>query len=242
MPRNRLDGCACHSPLAHFYIYHSDSSIRELHPFTTITHLASENTKTPKNEDSLRIQFLFRKRSNSIVPSDIKTLTKTGFWATTRTLMSPKAKATVQWTEKLASLADTKEKPSTNESSINTSPALTPTVTAHQEMDYSGTDITLRLEGPYFTPADPARYKTVVCLVAGTGLSGAIAVAGAFVEMERQRSASENCGPIGGACMANAVRGVWERCVVIWSCRESDFVDLPFLKGMLSLSIIGIYG
>jgi hypothetical protein len=36
--------------------------------------------------------------------------------------------------------------------------------------------ISLRLEDPYFTPTDPARYQTVVCLVAATDISGALAI------------------------------------------------------------------
>jgi hypothetical protein len=62
LPRCRLDRCACISLRAQFYIHDSASSVRELHPFTIITHLASQNTSPDPSEDDIHIQFLFRKR------------------------------------------------------------------------------------------------------------------------------------------------------------------------------------
>jgi NAD(P)H-flavin reductase len=75
----------------------------------------------------------------------------------------------------------------------------------------------MRLEGPYFTPANPERYETVICLVAGTGVSGALAIAAAF--------------------QAGRADALWSRCVLIWTVRESDFVDLPFITGKKPCSI-----
>lgn len=72
----------------------------------------------------------------------------------------------------------------------------------------------LRLEGPYFSPADPSRYDVVVCLVAGTGVSGALAIAAAFTESR-------------GKTVAKMSR-VWQKCVVIWSLKATEDVDLPF--------------
>ena len=235
MPRRRLDGCACTSPLAHFYIYHAGSSIRELHPFTTITHLASENVKTPKDEDDLTIQFLFRKRSNSLQPSESAPTPKRGFAEMARTLLSPKIKRKVQWTEKLASHADAQVSAAIPILSTSTNPKRASTFTFGPDHPHTVATIPLRLEGPYFTHADLSRYRTVICLVAGTGISGAIAIAGAFAETERQRTTTmDSCGSLegAGACMASTANGIWERCVVVWSVREEDYIDMPFLKGI----------
>jgi len=231
MPRHRLDGCACTSPLAHFYIYHSESSIRELHPFSTITHLASENMTTPKNEYDITIQFLFRKQSHKLQHVEPALDADSGFAATFRKLISPKTKQKVQWTEKLASLADQ----DLNAANLNSSGSVTPqrrssAVSFGPDHFHPVIDIPLRLEGPYFTPADPARYRTVICLVAGTGISGAIAIAAAFTETERQRVGLSECGPVGGACMAATKNSIWQRCIVVWSVREDDYIDMPFLK------------
>lgn len=239
MPRRRLDGCACTSPLAHFYIYHSDSSIRELHPFTTITHLASENVATAAEEDDLTIQFLFRKRSKQAKAAEPVIVEVKGFWATLRTLIAPKSKGKAQWTEKLAGQADWD-----GEFAQSQLAASTPAADKSRQVSINslGADhsfpiigVSLRLEGPYFTPADPARYRTVICLVAGTGVSGAIAIANAFRETERQRSEKEDpdCGgPVGGACkMSAGEHAIWQRCITLWSVREEDYIEMPWLKG-----------
>lgn len=85
-------------------------------------------------------------------------------------------------------------------------------------------DLALRLEGPYFSPADPSRYHTVVCLVAGTGISGAMAIAGAFRAVHFERLAT-NKKPLN----PTDARPVWQRCIISWSVREEDYVDLPDL-------------
>lgn len=92
-------------------------------------------------------------------------------------------------------------------------------------------DVALRLEGPYFSPADPSRYHKVVCLVAGTGISGAIAIAGAFAESQRSRvqSTSEK------ASLPST--SPWQKCVVIWSVKSSDFVELPFFENCEGLEL-----
>ena len=233
LPRKRLSGCACHSPLAHFYIHHSESSVLEIHPFTTITHLASKKPLVQKGEQSISIQFLFRQsvlHNNPQSPSQ------------------PPLKKSTQWTNKLASLAD-EEKADTNAA--------------------IGAQTSLRLEGPYFTPANPESYKTVICLVAGTGLSGALAIAAAFQAQRGRKSPqsptreanttgnTESPYP-GGATteqnsrskhqpttkplspvaaeapctVARETSGRWTRCIVLWAIRESDFVEMPFFKGM----------
>lgn len=100
---------------------------------------------------------------------------------------------------------------------------------------------TLRLEGPYFTPANPELYRTTVCLVAGTGLSGAVAIADAFRAQRSLPRAEWKASPqavpatTGAACTMMAANGpmYWSRCVVIWTVRESDYVDIPYITGKL---------
>ncbi|KAI9723456.1 MAG: hypothetical protein M1828_004186 [Chrysothrix sp. TS-e1954] len=230
MPRHRLSGCACTSPLAHFYIYHSDSSLRELHPFTTITHLASEKHSTPKEQDDVTIQFLFRKRYRPTQTIDMKASEEKSMVQALRTLVAPKKKKKMQWTEKLANKAHVE-----SDSGIPTSQPSSSRAPSFANMPSPGhpypmVDVALRLEGPYFTPAEPSRYQTVICFAAGTGISGAIAIARAFFEIERQRASSEYCGTDGDPCMTQQSSSVWRRCIVVWSVREGDYVELPFLK------------
>lgn len=231
LPRRRLDGCSCFSPLAHFYIHHSDSSIRELHPFTTITHLASQDIITDSSHDDIDIQFLFRKQG--VIAPAVAPEAKRGFaqamFGMLRQIRRQRPES--QWTNRLAGLA-----------------------VEHNSMaDARGIPVSLRLEGPYFTPADPKRYRTVVCLVAGTGISGALAIAGMFQEIERQASSSASDGrhlgekTDGGgqaSVLANEKSSsvqtlsqtrVWSRCIVVWSVREDCFVDLPGLQSKLQV-------
>ncbi|KAK4691736.1 hypothetical protein P7C71_g5327, partial [Lecanoromycetidae sp. Uapishka_2] len=180
LPRRRLDGCACYSPLAHFHIHHTESSIREIHPFTTITHLASQKVNTPSStslkplatptDETIQIQFLFRK-------------TKTSKKFTPNTDHPREEKSSKQWTNKLASLVDDTKTTVTTREALQEEDRekvkdleLQTTKTLHHT--------SLRLEGPYFTPANPGYYDTVICLVAGTGISGAIAIAAAFSAQE----------------------------------------------------------
>ena len=234
LSRNRLKGCACHSPLAHFHIHHTESSIREIHPFTTITHLAAKKLSSPDSDKTMEIQFLFRKSQASRSLASVKD-------------QSPERRSKRQWTNKLADLVD--------EAAISHSPpSEIPQEADLQKQRSSGQNqISLRLEGPYFTPANPSSYETVICLVAGTGVSGAIAMAAAFrhhamidalepettmfgrekihgAPLERNTTISSNLIPSGAA-------GVWKRCVVLWSVREADFIDLPFWSGKLMKAI-----
>ena len=228
LPRNRLRGCACHSPLAHFHIHHTESSIREIHPFTTITHLASQKLSSSNSEKNVTIQFLFRKSKASRFPTSVDEI-------------PPERRTKQQWTNKLADLIE--------EVTTELSPPSENIEESDLQRQRSSAQYqtTLRLEGPYFTPANPASYDTVICLVAGTGVSGAIAIAAAF----RQQSMMELLEPettmfgdekIHGAPLernftissylapSGAAR-VWKRCVVVWSVREADFIDLPFWHG-----------
>ena len=228
LPKKRLSGCACHSPLAHFHIHHMESSIRELHPFTTITHLASQKFSSSGSDEHIMIQFLFRKSKAS--PS-----------STSLTEKDPERRLKREWTNKLADLVDeeTVEPSQPSEKSEESN--------LHRERLSSHYQTRLRLEGPYFTPANPAVYDTVICLVAGTGVSGAVAIAAAFrqqsvieasepettvhgleelhdIPLERNFTISSFLAPSGKA-------GIWKRCVVVWSVREAEYIDLPFWHG-----------
>ena len=211
LPRKRLSGCACHSPLSHFYIHHSTTSVLEIHPLTTITHLASKKSSVG-DSDSIDIQFLFRQSQTQA--------------------MLPPSKKSSQWTNKLGALVD-EEKADLSRQTTNTIEDAT--------QDFSITT-TMRMEGPYFTPANPELYKTVVCLVAGTGLSGALAFAAAFqaqhTRADEQRKLSypgitlaEEVLDAAPACtISGNHKSIWTRCVVIWTVREKDYTDIPFIK------------
>ena len=235
LPHIRLSGCACHSPLAHFYIHHSTSSIREIHPFTTITHLASKKAMTAKEESTIEIEFLFRKRGSD-GPSNIP--------------IKQRRTANMQWTNKLASIID-EEQGKLAEGKTEAIP--------NTDLSRSSIHTTLRLEGPYFTFAHPSAYRTAICLVAGTGLSGALAIAAAFVAQnsdnddstkressgshEFNNTAAQSCSADGAPRPAPR----WNRCVVVWSIRESQYVDMPFfhskfsLKPVTSIHSLGIH-
>lgn len=276
LPRNRLKGCASTSPLAHFYIHHSESSLRELHPFTTMTHLASQNSITATSEEDIEIQFLFRKRGlapatemiKTIVPADESTdeeekdegvmeaeakwgLVPAIFGAWRRMRRRARPKERLQWTARLAGLSekakhDEMVRIATQDSNgdlnrLETTQTRTPS-------SLRGVPVNLRLEGPYFTPANPAAYETVVCLVAGTGVSGALAIIGAFKEIERKRldveGSTVDLGPeCDDACQQarNEMNGgnkrVWRRLVVVWSVRENDFVALEDLQSLCPFSV-----
>ena len=210
LPRRRLDGCACHSPLAHFHIHHTESSIREIHPFTTITYLASEKVALPShtsekllawNNQTILIQFLFRKSENSS-------------FSTTREGQPRQGKLSKQWTNKLASLVEEK-----SVSVRPSSPEAADSENQLQRLFRPTYHTTLRLEGPYFTPANPASYETVICLVAGTGISGAIAIAAAYSATSTKHTET-----------TTSAEHTWKRCVIVWSVREVDFIDLPFIQ------------
>ncbi|KAL9611722.1 MAG: hypothetical protein Q9167_003645 [Letrouitia subvulpina] len=224
LPRARLTGCSCRSPLAHFYIHHAASSVRELHPFTTITHLATENAGTDASDDDFPIQFLFRKQGKSTPDHELDEVT-TPKSLLRRILRGKNQKLTsVQWTAKLADLAD---QPLPNASlshgiqSSNAGKEQAPTTCS------DSIKISLRLEGPYFYSADPYRYDTVICIVAGTGISGALAIASSFTY---HSSAIEQVVPASGTThhsSRNRQLRRWRQCIVIWSVKECEEIAVP---------------
>lgn len=208
IPRSRLAGCSCRSPLAHFFIHHGDSSSREVHPFSTITHLATKDATTSAEDDEIIIQFLFRKVATAAPTHE--NMARRSWLSTLYYSLRRAPTKSAEWTEKIASPLDHKIEqrshiyPDAKEQSLNTS-----------------VDLALRLEGPYFSPADPSRYHTVVCLVAGTGISGAIAIAGAFSALQTSHSAAALGNPT-----PNFSLPVWRRCIINWSVRETDYSDI----------------
>jgi len=138
LPRKRLSGCACHSPLAHFYIHHMESSIYEIHPFTTITHLASQKTLVQEDdaESSIMIQFLFRQSVPRNAPQSSS---------------QPLLKKSTQWTNKLAALVDEeKGLPNTHHPSNPNKESL-----PFDALVDLGVETSLRLEGPYYNKSTP---------------------------------------------------------------------------------------
>ena len=241
LPRSRLMGCSCKSPVAYFYIHHAESSIRELHPFTTITPLAAQNAATPLVEDDFPIQFLFRKRGQPTTNTFHNVTRFNRFLSLSRMFRSKEQRLrSTEWTDKLANLVDKEHQSPTQTVSASSLEVITttrkdqtsPLSPCSPRPTYPKIDIGIRLEGPYFSPADPYRYDTVVCLVAGTGISGAIAIGGAFTELQRQRSGSydnKNCCRGGSCTHTSNLASTWDRCVIVWSVKASDVVELPFL-------------
>lgn len=239
LPRHRLDGCACKSPLAHFYVYHAASSIRELHPFTTITHLATQNALTAPDDEEFPIQFLFRKSDKTVSSTkDLATFQDDDRPLIPRLFRKVK-RPKMQWTNQVASLVDNHPSPNGTENTASAE-ALEKGIAIKQRLP--SVDVGLRLEGPYFTPADPAHFNTTVCFVAGTGVSGAIAIAAAFSLQERISvlGSSGSQTPTMSRPPSRALKAalaipdtlvptLWKRCIVVWSVREDDVVDLPWL-------------
>ena len=154
-------------------------------------------------------------------------------------------KSSLQWTDRIAGLADESKDPNPEAAgSLAQFPTVSTDATVEAEKTPRDIPIYLRLEGPYFTPADPTRYNTVVCLVAGTGVSGAIAIAGAFRQLEKETS--ERLEPLqmvtrtAGSQHSTSSQELqsrkttdrtWNRCIVVWSVREADYIEMPALKG-----------
>ena len=182
-----------------------------------MTHLASQNNATEASEDDFPIQFLFRKQggkgpsSAAVVPLPLYKRILRG---------KKKRKQSTQWTARLAALVDEQQPEMSkrqSDSNIDMERSLAPFTPIA-----GGINVALRLEGPYFTPADPYRYDTVVCLVAGTGVTGAISVAAAF--NYAATSDSNNSTP-----KVSPLRK-WRRCIIMWSVKESEDIELPFLE------------
>ena len=250
LPRSRLTGCSCKSPIAYFYIHHAGSSLRELHPFTTITPLAAQNAATPPGDDEFPIQFLFRKRGKPNVTTNDNLARHTRYHLISRLFRGTKERyQSTEWTNKLASLVDKEIDPL---SDVMVSASSTPSTSAAEDKvspapsalssvpPQPKVNIVIRLEGPYFSPADPYRYDTVICLVAGTGISGALAIARAFTELQRQRSVVYNSNSCcrGGSCThISTSASHWQHCIVVWSVKSAEAAELPFFTGARGLEV-----
>ena len=147
-------------------------------------------------EENVAIQFLFRKsqKARAFTPS---------------TDHPREEKTSKEWTNKLASLVEEESADDAFTSKKTDDPER---LRKQRSSSSSSYFTSLRLEGPYFTPANPEKYSTVICIVAGTGISGAIAIAAAFSAQPRTADSR------------------WKRCVVAWSVREPDYIKLPFFQ------------
>ena len=181
-----------------------------------MTHLASKNTATHQDDLDIPIQFLFRKQGKT-PRADYVAATPLPWHQRIFRGKNQRIQST-QWTARLAALADehrpdlAKEHPHDIDMDVEKS-------TATFDPEEIKIPVALRLEGPYFSPADPFRYNTVICLVAGTGISGAIAIAAAFNHAATNDNNETTTPP-----------RKWRRCIIIWSVKESDDIDLPFLE------------
>jgi len=181
-----------------------------------------------------------------------------------------KPRRNTQWTDRLANLATSMTKGSSTPTgktavrTVNSSPGINSIMAIDTETKdfvhneaampwphsydsvsdaprFKGTRVPLHLEGPYFTPSDPGANATVICLVAGTGVSGALAIAHAFAASRdpagystsvpsRRGSGSAASTSTTFADLAGATAAppppAWRRCVVLWSVRAADHIDL----------------
>ncbi|KAL8971786.1 MAG: hypothetical protein Q9197_003096 [Variospora fuerteventurae] len=179
--------------------------------------IRDQDATTPPESDEIVVQFLFRRVEAE--QKQLESLRQRSWLFLLFTRAGKKAKKSGEWTEKLAGALD--EKIDGQKIARSGSPEL---------QLHTSLDLALRLEGPYFSPADPSKYHTVVCLVAGTGISGAIAIAGAFnaLQKRRQNATSEPA--------RSMLRGpVSQKCFVNWSVRENDYVNLPGLGESLGV-------
>jgi len=146
-----------------------------------VTHLASQNAITDPAEEDISIQFLFRK-SGILEPTITSKKAEHKFtpiiFGISRKLRQRKSSS--QWTDRLAYYASEDNATEVTLTNSDTEQKNIPKKSCKDE------PVDLRFEGLYFTPADPARHKTVVCIIAGTEVSWAMAIAGAFEEIERQ--------------------------------------------------------
>ena len=172
------------------------------------------------------VQFLFRKRGKvaPFIPEEDRQSKSFRLWSRGSDTKIEDAKSG-QWTERLAGLVDQEPSPVRRGSVATVMSVLFPRI-----------NVALRLEGPYFSPAQPSRYDKVICFVAGTGISGAIAIATAFTELNRTPTETPSTEKPNGS-FNNSPVSPWRRCIVIWSVRATDFVDLPFFEYKEGLEI-----
>ena len=175
------------------------------------------NNATDASEDDFPIQFLFRKQGGK--PPSTTAVVPLPLYK--RILRDKKRrKQSTQWTARLAALVDEQQPElSKRQGDSNIDMERSPATFA---TGAGCINVALRLEGPYFSPVDPYRYDTVVCLVAGTGVTGAISIAAAF--NYAATNDSNNSTP-----KVSPLRK-WRRCIIIWSVKESEDIELPFLE------------
>ncbi|KFZ00653.1 hypothetical protein V501_10563 [Pseudogymnoascus sp. VKM F-4519 (FW-2642)] len=225
-----------------FPVTASMAALAPLHSLTSTS--TTRNAATPLSEDDFPICFLFRKHGRTNQTPEPSTLGNR--FTLLRYLRRTRTASPAEWTDRLASLADkaalTTDSPLHRDAAIpDLEGPFTMLTSPTAWINTAHAAIGVRAEGPYFTPADPARYHTVVCIVAGTGISGALAIISAFAAQKTRdaENAAETDMCVPGTCSAVQEpvpvpvggRRMWERCVVVWSVREADYIALPALIG-----------
>ncbi|KAG8626122.1 hypothetical protein KVT40_006523 [Elsinoe batatas] len=128
-----------------------------------------------------------------------------------------------------------KEKKQAKEWTTRLTALITESVEGGQEADISvqneqrrSIGINLRLEGPYPLSHRPfERYSHVVCVVGGTGITGALSLAERFIELGR----TDRLGSDG-----NSAGCVTSRMTVTWTLKEAEDADLTDVKDLLRLA------
>lgn len=169
------------------------------------------NDVAVSSSDTIPVRFLFRKqgkgttRNNAHQPDIPQSYFRRIFRSKKQRVES------TQWTTRLAGLVDGEGNDFEGKAHENN----------HLEMGVRTEriiDINLRAEGPYFSHADPHRYNTVVCMVGGTGISGALAIGLAFKHLLQSQNTLNEA--------SRSSRPGWQRCILLWSLKVDEEIDL----------------
>jgi len=181
-------------PLKTYYLNVSSASKFENHPFTACNGALS-TSGTGEQQD---IVFLWR------VPTTGK----------------PDKKQSREWTTKLACLMDSTQESDKMDLEVGNTLSVEPTderkLSGNTLGNLQSRTIALRMQGPYTIPHSPFNeYRTVVCMIGGTGISGALSLANTFLALKAS----------GKPC-------VTERLSIVWSIRETEDAELVDVSGM----------
>ncbi|GAB7346183.1 hypothetical protein MBLNU457_4924t1 [Dothideomycetes sp. NU457] len=185
-------------PLKTYYLNVPSASKFENHPFTACNGALSAS----ENGRQQDIVFLLR------VPTTGK----------------PEKQQAKEWTTKIQRLVDPVEKTSQTDLEIGNGLTVEP----KDERKLSGETlagtcsrtIKLRIQGPYTIPHSPFnRYDAVLCVIGGTGISGALSLANTYIALKMS----------GKPCLT-------QRFSILWSLRDTEDADLVDVSNMLALA------
>lgn len=201
-------------PLKTFYLNIPNISKLQNHPFTTCSGLVATCELSPYKE----ISFLWR------VPNTGKNATSQCLEWTTRLSLLFSSRAALTPSDLELGHAALKDLPPTTMQEINP-------VSSNDRVERSASSaskvlptrtIKLRLEGPYTTPHSPFQtYGSILCVVGGTGLSGALALANTYVCLRSSSSAKLKC-------KTTDLR-------IVWSVRDIEDAELVDVSGKQSI-------